>query len=615
MAGVSAAATAGTAAVAGTIVTLVIENTSAAEVAENVVITSGDEENGDGDVEVAASDDSLVFGFAGSLSAAGTVGVGATVSVLVFSKTVEAVNKAKTTWASNTVNVHADDISKLILLAIGFGAAGTAGIAGDVNAMVYNDTVTAGLGGTVTGRRMINVSATADNMLVNVAAGVAAGGTAGVSAVALVTYFEGTTAALIYDNAKLYTTLEPEEDTSEPAGDEANDPEADPSDTDTAEKPVDTTGNITVYAESQEIVTGDGAGAALGGTAGVGGTVDVIVTKLHTSAKTGTGVTVVATGDFSVDAKDTYGLVAIVATVALGGTAGVGVTALVSVSLGDVAAAIGGTNDISAKNVRVHASDNRDLVTADGTVAVGGVAGVGATVTVIIAGAKMSQDAHDTLYGTKDINGKSYEVYEYWPNGIPEDNSSDDSISLYKNNGVFYWFEYNEETEQYDFVPYTDTINEEYLSKDGMDPLEQMKYAFDKGAPAAKASKPNEGEMNAALQGDGQKPGDADYSSYGQGGKTYETEKGETLYIYVETKDGNGDAEDGEYVVYDEKTATQEQKDQPKYRYDAETDSYIALTQSYSSATFDSTADGEAGRSTFTASPITITEKDKDGKK
>ena len=53
----------------------------------------------------------------------------------------------------------------------------------------------------------------------------AAGGTAGVSAVVLVTYFEGTTEALLYDNAKLYTTLEPEEDTSESAGDETNDPE------------------------------------------------------------------------------------------------------------------------------------------------------------------------------------------------------------------------------------------------------------------------------------------------------------------------------------------------------------------------------------------------------
>ncbi len=64
-----------------------------------------------------------------------------------------------------------------------------------------------------------------------------------------------------------------------------------------------------------------------------------------------------------------------------------------------MAAVVGEGNTIVADGVKVQADNQRKILTADATVAGGGTAGVGATLTAVVAGAKMSQDAHDTLYG------------------------------------------------------------------------------------------------------------------------------------------------------------------------------------------------------------------------
>ena len=138
-----------------------------------------------------------------------------------------------------------------------------------------------------------------------------------------------------------------------------------------------------------------------------------------------------------------------------------------------------------------------------------------------------------------------------------------------------------------------------------MDPVKQMGYAFSKGGNAAKTSEPDSKVMGAALEGDGQHPGDADYSDYGQGGKTNDATAGETLYIFNSSKN--------EYYKYPSKP-TEDEKKQQKYRYDKDTDSYVAINESYSSETFDSTADGESGRSSFSAAEVTVEETGKDGK-
>ena len=371
---------------------------------------------------------------------------------------------------------------------------------------------------------------------------------------AIVTYFRGDTTAIVSANTSI--------------GNE--------------EKPVG--GDVTIHAGSSELVTADAAGAAIGSNAGVGGTVDVIVTKLTTEAYTNDNVSIYADGDIAIEAIDSYDLVAAVATVAVGGTAGVGVTALVSVSYAEIKAAIGANNEIHGKNVYVTASDNRDLVTADASVAVGGTAGVGATVTVIVSGTRMSQDAHDTIYGTKTIEGTTYKVYDF----KPDENNNDKRFTLYEYNDEYYWYkktvkyktsdsddasvidlieingvyyrEQDGELKKYtgvkkrriqssksEFVKFTYEVDETKLSGTGMDPLAQIKGAFDqsngtsdqkKGVAKDYWTDDDSDQMEEMLKGDGQHPGDKDYGDYGQGGT--KTDDGYKTNEFDSTADGNG---------------------------------------------------------------------------
>lgn len=190
-------------------------------------------------------------------------------------------------------------------------------------------------------------------------------------------------------------------------------------------------GGVEVIAVSREFVSGDAAGMSGGGTAGVGGTLDVVVLRFRTEALTGSNVTIRTTGDLTVRAEDNYGLVAAVVTLAASGTAAVGVNALVSVSFATVRAAIGVENTVEARNVTVQGSSQRDLLSVSASVAGSGVAAVGVNLSVVVAGALMSRDAHDSLYGTVENGGSTYTLYTFTPKGSV-------SVTLYEQGGSFY---------------------------------------------------------------------------------------------------------------------------------------------------------------------------------
>ena len=319
------------------------------------------------------------------MAASGSVGVGATVVVLVFDKEVKAIVKEgpeSRIYAKGDVDVNAKSTDNLWLLAITFGAAGTVGIAGGANTLLFQNYVEAALG-TVKRARNVSVNANTDETLVNVAATVGFGGTVGVAAVAVITYFESETLAHIFDNAKIGSATNP------------------------------VTGDVTVSAITSETVTADAAGAS-GGLVGVGGTADIIITDFATRAFTGSDVEIYAVGDVTINAEDKYTLVAAVVTVALGVYAGVGVTALVSVSYNTVEAYIGTNNTVVGKSVSVKANTDRDIVSVSSTIA-GGAAGVGVTVAVVVSGNKLSQDAHKVLYSNeyKDNDGKTHDGQGY----------------------------------------------------------------------------------------------------------------------------------------------------------------------------------------------------------
>ena len=480
----------GSAAVTGVINTLVMKNIVHALVQPSANITaSGTEtytvsEDGEskelssGDVEVDADDDSLIINLAGSLSASGSVGVGATIVVLVFLKTVTAdVSALCRITAGGSVRITANAKDDLFLLAIAFGASGNAGVAGGANALVFQNAATAALGGIVSASKSVTVSARTDSLLVNAALAIGGGGTAGVTAIAVITYFYNSTLSYIHTGARVTTT----------------------------------TGDINIYADSQELVTADAAGVAIGGTAGVGGTLDIIVTQVITKAYTEASVTLNAHGSVDIEARDTYGLIAVVITIGGAGVAGVGVSILASVSFNTIEASVGADSVVTAGgSIKVLASSNRDVLTIVTSVGIGGAAGVGVSLSVVVAGNKMSQDAHDAIYGNQtqeqyEKGGQTYYVYLDADGERLYELRSGTTSTLYRLDGT-----------NLVLTTYTG-IKTAVMVNAGMDPQDQVDYVFENANPGASAAKPT-GSMDTLLAGDGQNTSDLDpgSSDYGQ---------------------------------------------------------------------------------------------------
>ncbi|MEN6340037.1 MAG: hypothetical protein ABFD03_07915, partial [Clostridiaceae bacterium] len=484
------AAISGSASGTGVINTLVMRNIVHALVQPSANITASgtetytvsedgaSEDHCSGDVEVEADDDSLIINLAGSLSASGSVGVGATIVVLVFNKTVTAdVSALAIINAGGGIRVCANAKDDLFLLAIAFGASGSVGIAGGANALVFQNAVTAALGGTVRAQRDILVSVSTDSLLVNAALAIGGGGTVGVTAIAVITYFYNQTLAYLHTGARVTSV----------------------------------TGDIDVFADSQEIVTADAAGAAIGGTAGVGGTIDIIITKVVTKAYTEASVTLNAGGDVDIEARDTYGLIAVVVTIAGAGVAGVGISVLVSVSFNTIEASIGAGSVVTAGgSITVLASSNRDVLTIVTSVGIGGAAGVGVSLSVVVTGNKLSQDAHDGIYGNqtqKQIEKDSKVYYVY----LDQDGAY---LYEYRNNGTNTLYRLNGTS-----MEPTDYTGEKtaVMVNAGMDPQDQTDYAFANANASATDDKPAD-SMDTLLAGDGQSTSELDpgSSDYGQ---------------------------------------------------------------------------------------------------
>lgn len=565
MAEVSAAAGTGNA-ITGTVATLVVSNKVKAEIGDAVTVTvgvEGDKDSEEGDLSVDASDDTFVVEFAGALSAAGSVGVGATVVVGVFDKNVKAsVGNSGSVNASGTVSVTAENKSTLDLLAVAFGASGSTAVAGDVNALVFMNSTQASLGGNVTGANAIRVRANDDSKLLNIGIGVAASGAAAVTAVAVVTYFENKTLAQVLDKALLQ------------AGN----------------------GGVEVIAVSREFVSGDAAGTSGGGTAGVGGTLDVVVLRFRTEALTGSNVTIRTTGDLTVRAEDNYGLVAAVVTLAASGTAAVGVNALVSVSFATVRAAIGVENTVEARNVTVQGSSQRDLLSVSASVAGSGVAAVGVNLSVVVAGALMSRDAHDSLYGTVENGGSTYTLYTFTPKGSG-------SVTLYEQGGSFYKAKTDSQgKEQRDsnnqLILEAFTVSEEdrkYLAPAAMNPETQVSGAFAAGNGQYLQGRDPSQKVGQSLQGDGQKLGTEDYGNYGQESTDTAPVKGDGK-LYIKNSDGT-------YTAITDEEASTTYRNTQRYLYDTRNSTYVE-TDLTSANTFNDSTFAATGGTGYTVQKL-----------
>jgi len=373
----------GSVAVAGAVNTLVQKNTVRAKIGAHaainttVVRTANGEiaqvvsENGNGsdqDVIVEAQDASELYDIAGGLAAASSAGVGASAVVVVISKEVTAaIENGAAVYARRDVAVRATNSDTIVIVSINFAGGGTAGVGVGISALVFENSTNASLGGTVKAGRDIIVAATAHTNLYNNALAGSVGGTAGVTPVAAVTWFDGKTIAQILSGARLI------------AG-----------------------GAVKLTASSKEFIETAGVGISIGGTAAISGTILLVLTGIETIARTGDDVTIDA-ASVEVRAEDDYVLIGVAASIALAGTAAVGVTALISLIHNTVSAIVGARNTIITRtgDVVVSASSNRDITEVAGTVAVGaGAAGVGVTLMVAIVGGKLTQDVADDLTGT-----------------------------------------------------------------------------------------------------------------------------------------------------------------------------------------------------------------------
>ena len=379
MASVSGAAGIGTAGVSGVVNTLVLKNTVKATVGENGVIEAGyseeeaEEASGD-DAEAAieSSDETDIYNLAGGISVGGSAGVGATVVTVVYDKSMEAsVGAGGTLHASGSVRAAAESTDDVYLLALSFAGSGTAGVSVGASALAFENDLLATLGGTVTAGGNVDVTARSSTDLLNVATAFAAGGSAGVTPVAVVTWFAGSTVAEFGEGAVI---------------------QAD--------------GNVTLAADSEEFITSDAAGVSVGGAASVSGTVDILISDQVTRAQAQKNVSI--TGKkLDISALDDTQILAIAATGAFSGTAAVGVTAVVSVLHNTVTAGMiggeAGENDVDiGGTVNVLADAKRDVLSYAGSAAVSAGAGVGTTIMVTVAGGKLSQDSSDALLMSGD---------------------------------------------------------------------------------------------------------------------------------------------------------------------------------------------------------------------
>ena len=322
-----------------------------------------------GVINIKAIDDTKQVLLAGGLSFGLGSAYGATVTTLVSNKKVEA--KGGSLHAYKDVNVSATNKDDIIELAVNVGVSG-GGNAAQIGAAVQvlkSNAIASVAGKVISDTGSVNLKSMNDTHLYNI--GVAAAGAIGgaaVTPVGVVTYFQGRS------EARMHKTSSAE-----------------------AQK-----GDVNVTADSVKDINAYAAGAAVGSSAGISGTANVLVSKDETNALVDEGAAVVKAANLNLTAKSNYKLRSASVALAGAGGAAVAVNAAVSVLKSKTVAQMAGKANTSGK-VNVRSKGDRDIASVIAAVAGGASAGVGVNVLVMVAGTKMSQDAADMLrYGNSN---------------------------------------------------------------------------------------------------------------------------------------------------------------------------------------------------------------------
>ena len=207
----------GTAGVAGAATIIVLDETTKATVGKGATVNAqgGASPGTGGSVNVHASDESNIVSVAGSLAAGGTAGVGVGADVMVVTKsTLAAMDSGVTSLADRDVSVTANSLEDVTSVSAGIAIGGTAGVSVNAGVHVLNVTTDAHIGddpaapslagaGDVHARGTVRIEADESTTINKVAAAAAVGGTVGVGAAATVTVIDKHTRAYVGAGAKV----------------------------------------------------------------------------------------------------------------------------------------------------------------------------------------------------------------------------------------------------------------------------------------------------------------------------------------------------------------------------------------------------------------------------
>jgi hypothetical protein len=319
---------------------------------------------------------------------AGSAGISGSIAVAVLLTDTSATigNGATVKTGGNllvaaTNNADGKDDIELYTGGLAFGSSAGVGVASSVLVRTNDVAATIGTDAVIEAKGATGLTIRAEQYLDlnSVAVGGGGGGTAGVAGSATVNVLLHTTEALVGAG----TTIN--EDNSDATAGQS----------------------IALLAVDELDYLGIAGALAIGGTAGVGVGVDVLVLTKDTTAGLGTGVVANVLGDITIDARSRENVLSISAGAAVGGTAAVTVNAGVSVLDLTTAAYIGNDAVVHATgSIRVAADQATDLSIVAGNLSVSGTASVGAAVAVPVVikstTAWIGTDADVTALGQGD---------------------------------------------------------------------------------------------------------------------------------------------------------------------------------------------------------------------
>ncbi|WP_293776099.1 leukotoxin LktA family filamentous adhesin [uncultured Oxalicibacterium sp.] len=325
-----------------------------------------------GSINVTAERDQELQTLAAGAGGGGKVGVAGSVAVnTVTGSTLAEMTSGVVADAKNNILVDATSDSSIQTIAGALGVGlGSVGLAGSVAVNQLDGTTVAQVTGSNTfltargqgsalagsGVRGVAVTAESTDTIKTFAVSVGAGSSVGVAGAVTVNMMGGATRAEI-DGAKLNNSVN-----SVAAGAAAEQ------------------GVLVKAKHDASLTSGNGAGAG-GGTAGVGVSVGTNIISHDTSARVRNAANVAAAGNVAMQADGHNDIDVVVVGAAIGGTAGVNGSVAVTTLEGSVIAGVDGSA-LTGAAIDVNAKADNDLDIIAGGVAGGGTAGVGATVIV-----------------------------------------------------------------------------------------------------------------------------------------------------------------------------------------------------------------------------------------